>query len=106
MADIAISAVTEGELLYGLAKRGHPASLSERVRQFLLRVDVLDWDRDAAAAYGDLRTSCERSGVSLSPFDMMIAAHAVAADAVLISRDKAFAQVPPPLRTEGWAAEA
>src|SRR3954469_25399938 len=42
--EIAISAVTEGELLYGLAKRNYPTMLTERVRQFLLRVDVLGWD--------------------------------------------------------------
>jgi tRNA(fMet)-specific endonuclease VapC len=78
MADIAISSVTEGELLYGLAKRGRPVALAERVRQFLIRVDILDWDRKAAGAYGDLRTQCERLGVPLAPLDMMIAAHAVA----------------------------
>jgi tRNA(fMet)-specific endonuclease VapC len=43
MEDIAISAVTESELLFGLARRGYPAALTERVRQFLLRVDVLPW---------------------------------------------------------------
>ena len=103
MGDISISAVTEGELLYGLARRGHPVRLTGLVHQFLLRVDVLDWDRDAAAAYGDLRATCERAGVSLTPLDMMIAAHAVAVDAVLVTRDNAFGQVPAPLRTEAWA---
>lgn len=79
-----------------------PVRLSALVRQFLLRVEVLDWDRNAAAAYGDLRADCERAGVSLSPVDMMIAAHAVSADAVLVTRDKAFGQVPAPLRTDPW----
>lgn len=102
MEEIAISAVTEGELLYGLAKRNHPAALTERVRQFLLRVDVLAWDRDVARAYGDLRASCEAEGVSLGPLDMMIAAHAVAANAVLVTKDKAFSRVPDPLRMENW----
>ncbi len=36
VGDIAISAVTEGELVYGLAKRNYPAVLTERVGQFLL----------------------------------------------------------------------
>ncbi len=67
--DLAISAVTEAELLYGVAKRGHPPVLTERVRQFLLRFDVADWDRDAAAAYGKLRAACESGGVSLAPLD-------------------------------------
>jgi tRNA(fMet)-specific endonuclease VapC len=102
MEDIVISSVTEGELLYGLAKRGHPKALSERVRQFLLRVDVLPWDHDVTRTYGDLRAACEAKGVTLAPLDMMIAAHAVATDAILITRDKAFARVPEPLRTDEW----
>lgn len=102
MEEIVISAVTEGELLFGLAKRGYPAGLRERVRQFLLRVDVLPWDHDVTRAYADLRASCEAKGVTLAPLDMMIAGHAVAADCLLVTRDKAFARVPEPLRIEDW----
>jgi len=102
MEDILISAVTEAEFLYGLAKRHRPAALAARVGQFLLRVDVLPWDRDAARTYGDLRAACEARGVTLSPLDMMIAAHAVAAGVVLVTRDRAFAQVSAPLVVEDW----
>ncbi|MGE8940843.1 type II toxin-antitoxin system VapC family toxin [Leptospira interrogans] len=102
MEDIVISSVTEGELLYGLAKRGHPKALSERVRQFLLRVDVLPWDHDVTQTYGDLRAACEAKGVTLAPLDMMIAAHAVATEATLVTRDKVFARVSEPLRIDDW----
>jgi len=102
MADVAVSSVTEGEILYGLAKRGRPPALGERVRQFLLRVDVLDWDRAAAAAYAELRSDCEKSGLSLSPLDLMIAAHAIAANVILVTRDKAFTRIAGPLRIEDW----
>src|SRR5258706_4415062 len=104
MTEVVISAVTEGELLYGLARRNYPPALSERVRQFLLRVDVLAWDRDVTQTYGDLRASCEAEGVTLAPLDMMIAAHAVATSAVLVTRDKAFSPVPGGLRTDDWMA--
>ncbi|WP_022719535.1 type II toxin-antitoxin system VapC family toxin [Rhodopseudomonas sp. B29] len=102
ISDVVISSVTEGELLYGLAKRGYPSLLCERVRQFLLRVDVLPWDHDVTKTYGDLRAACEAKGVTLAPIGMMIAAHAVATDATLVTRDKAFANVPLPLRIEDW----
>ncbi len=102
MSDIAISVVTEAELLYGVAKRGHPAALSEKVRQFLLRVDILDWDRRAASAYAELRAGCEKRGVGLTPFDMMIAAHAIAVDAILVTHDQAFDNVNISLRIEDW----
>jgi tRNA(fMet)-specific endonuclease VapC len=102
MEELAISAVTEGELLYGLARRNYPAMLTERVRQFLLRVDVLAWDHEVTRTYADLRAACEAKGAPLAPLDMMIAAQAVAADAVLVTNDKAFSRVPDPLRTEYW----
>jgi tRNA(fMet)-specific endonuclease VapC len=102
MAEIAISAVTEGELLYGLARRSYPPVLTERVSQFLLRVDVLAWDHTVARIYADLRAACEAKGVPLAPLDMMIAAHAVAADAVLVTNDTSFSRAPDPLRTEYW----
>jgi tRNA(fMet)-specific endonuclease VapC len=104
MAEIVISAVTQGELLYGLAKRDYPPALSERVRQFLLRVEVLPWDRDVARVYADLRASCEARGVPLASLDMMIAAHAVAANSILITRDKAFSRIPGHLNTDDWTA--
>ena len=102
IADIVISSITEGELLYGLAKRGYPKALSERVRQFLLRVDVLPWDHGVTRTYGDLRAACEAKGATLAPLDMMIAAHAVATNATLVTRDKAFIRVPDSLRIDDW----
>lgn len=102
LSDMVISAVTEGALFYGLAKRQWPPALTERVRQFLLRVDVLAWDHDVTRCYGELRASCEAKGIVLAPLDLMIAAHAVAVDAVLVTQDKAFARVPPPLKREDW----
>ena len=102
MEEIAISAVTEGELLFGLAKRNYPAALTERVSQFLLRVDVLAWDHEVTQVYADLRAACEAKGISLSPLDMMIAAQAVAADAILVTNDKAFSRVPHRLKTQNW----
>lgn len=105
MEEVVISAVTEGELRSGLAKRGHPPRLSGLVRQFLLRVDVLPWDEAAAQAYGDLRASCEAKGATISALDMMIAGHAVASGATLVTRDKAFLRIPAPFRAESWSED-
>jgi tRNA(fMet)-specific endonuclease VapC len=104
MGTAVISAVTEAELHYGLARRGHPAGLTQRVQAFLVRIDVLPWDTEAASAYGGLRAACEAAGVTLAPLDLMIAAQARAIGATLVTRDRAFLRVPEGLQVETWLA--
>jgi len=106
LSAIAISAISKGELLYGLARRGRPPKLSRLIDEFLIRVDVLAWDQDVAETYGELRAVIEEKGFSLSAADMMIAAHAVASDATLVTRDKAFMQISDLLRVEDWILPA
>ncbi len=92
VGQVVMSSVTLAELEYGLQRRGRPTRLAQALTQVLLRMDVLPWDEHAATRYGELCATLEARGISLSDFDMMIAAHAVAADMTLVSRDKAFAQ--------------
>lgn len=101
---VTISAVTKAEIVYGLARFDYNAGLAEQIRRFLVRVKALPWDQDVAWVYGDLRAAWARAGIVLGSLDMMIAAHAVAVDAVLVTRDKALARAPAPLVTDGWAA--
>ena len=89
-----MSSVTLAELEYGLHRKGQPARLRNALTQVLLRMDVLPWDEDVATCYGAFCGTLEAQCINLSDFDMMIAAHAKALDVILVSRDKAFAQVP------------
>lgn len=93
MAQVCISAITQGELVFGVAKRPELPRLREAVHEFLLRVDVLPWDGVVADCYGELRAALERVGKPLGNLDMLIAAHAVAVGAVLVTNDQAFRQV-------------
>ena len=106
IGQVVMSSVTLAELQYGLHRKGHPARLRNALTQVLLRIDVLPWDEQVATCYGEFCATLEAQGINLSDFDMMIAAHAVAVNATLVSRDKAFAQVPDSvnqhLRLEIW----
>jgi tRNA(fMet)-specific endonuclease VapC len=97
-----ISAVTEGELIYGVARRGNPAALSTLVREFLMRMTVLPWDSEAARTYGELRAASAARGISLGALDMMIASHAVAINATLITADQTFSHLGASLKLDDW----
>jgi tRNA(fMet)-specific endonuclease VapC len=102
VGQVMISSVTLAEVEYGLHRRGQPERLRNALTQILLRMDVLPWDAAVARCYGELCSTLEAQGINLSDFDMMIAAHAVAVNATLVSRDKAFAQMPSRLQLEVW----
>jgi len=104
MAAVCISSITEGELLFGLARRPEAKRLHTAVREFLRRVDVLPWDSDVAERYGGTRAALEQQGKTLGPLDLLIASHGLHAGAVLVTNDRAFAQVDG-LRVEDWTAD-
>jgi len=91
---LCLSAITEGELRFGLAKRPDAKGLRRAVEELLKRVDVAPWDGAAAARYGILRATMERKGLSLGPMDLLIASHALSLDAVLVTSDQAFGMTP------------
>lgn len=93
MAQLAISAVTEGELRYGAARLPHAARLHHLIEDFFLRVAVRAWDSDAAQQYGQLRAMLEREGQPMGNLDAMIGAHALALGAILVTNDHAFARI-------------
>jgi tRNA(fMet)-specific endonuclease VapC len=101
MAQLFISNVTEAELLYGVARCPQAANLQQLVNEFLLRMTVLPWDSKAAQEYGLLRAALEHSGQPIGNLDLMIAAHALATGAVLVTNDRSFARIKI-LRTENW----
>jgi len=101
MAALCVSAITEGELAFGLAKRPDATQLHLAAKQFLRRVDVLPWDSIVAKHYGTVRADMARQGKILAPLDLLIAAHALCIDAVLVTSDRAFGQVAN-LQIEDW----
>jgi tRNA(fMet)-specific endonuclease VapC len=102
---VCLSAITEAEIRFGLAKRPEAVALRERMEWFLAAVKVLPWGSEEAKAYGVLRARLESSGKSLENMDLQIAAHAVATGAVLVTNDKVFAQVDELHATVNWATD-
>ncbi len=101
MSEVAISVVTEAELRFGVARKPEAKHLRIAVEEFLLRISVLPWDSDCAKYYAELRVAAERAGTPLGNLDLMIAAQALSADAVLITNDAALRRMKR-LKTEDW----
>ena len=101
---LCLSAVTEGELRYGLAKRPEAAKLLAAAQELLSAIEVLPWTRETARRYGAMRADLERHGKTLGPLDLMIAAHALECDATLATSDHAFRFVAE-LKLEDWTQD-
>ena len=97
------SVVVDCELRFGLAKRPNPR-LASAYQHVMATMEVLPMVKEVAASYAVLRKQMETLGLTLGPNDMLIAAHALSLDAILVSADAAFAQVPG-LRLENWLLE-
>jgi tRNA(fMet)-specific endonuclease VapC len=101
MAQVAVSAVTEAELRYGVARLPSASRLHEIVDEFLIRTTVLPWDSGAAQHYGILRAALEAEGQPMGALDTMIAAHALSQRLVLVTNDRAFGRIPK-LKIQDW----
>jgi|SRR5438105_15235502 tRNA(fMet)-specific endonuclease VapC len=102
MAEVGISVVTEAELRFGIARLPQASRLNIVVEEFLLRVEILSWDSDAARHYARIRAALEREGEPMGNLDMMIAAQALAAEAALVTSDRVFRRVRQ-LTIEDWS---
>lgn len=99
---VCISVLTEAELLFGLAKRPEATRLAAIVQAFLVRTEVLTWDRQCARQYSELRANIEAQGWTLAAMDGLIASHALCAGAILVTNDRAFGHIPG-LMLEDWS---
>ena len=102
--DVWLSAIVAAELRFGAAKLASPRFIAT-VEQWLAGFEILDWPAQAAHHYAAMRVSLERSGTPVGGMDMLIAAHALAEDSVVItSNTREFHRIPG-LAVEAWPLE-
>ncbi|MDT0617522.1 type II toxin-antitoxin system VapC family toxin [Salinisphaera sp. P385] len=105
VGEVAISSITGAELTFGVAKSGSRKN-RDALDKFLAPLVVLPFDETAMREYGELRSHLERQGQPIGALDQLIAAHALALDAVLVTNNEREFRRVPRLRLANWVGDA
>ncbi|MGA1803751.1 PIN domain-containing protein [Rhizobium sp. HT1-10] len=97
---LSTSVLVQAEVRFGYTKSG---VLRQKIaaEAILQHLRVEDWSTPADLAYAALRSELEKAGIGMGQIDMLIAAHALVLDAVVVTDDRAFSRVPG-LKVENW----
>ena len=96
------SVIVQCELEFGL-RRQPSKRLQIAYDAVMQSIDVLPLTKDIVSRYADLRSQLEAAGTPIGPNDLLIAAHAMALSAILVSADTEFLRIPG-LQVENWLA--
>lgn len=103
LSDIVISSITVAELEYGVCKSQQQEKNRDALMQFLIPLEIAEFDQNAATVYGLIRNDLESRGLVIGAMDMLIAAHALSLGVTLISNNvREFSRIAN-LSLENWA---
>jgi tRNA(fMet)-specific endonuclease VapC len=102
LSDIGISSITVAELEYGVCKSQQQEKNRSALMQFLIPLEIVEFDQTAAALYGSIRSDLESRGLVIGSMDMLIAAHALSLGVTLVSNNvREFSRIAS-LSLENW----
>jgi tRNA(fMet)-specific endonuclease VapC len=102
VGDIGISSITISELQYGVEKSTHRKKNQLRLNEFVSPLEILSYDEIAARTYGVIRLNLEKLGQPIGPLDLLIAAHALSRNLILVTNnDREFKRIKK-LSVENW----
>ena len=104
VGEVGVSSVTVSELEYGVAKSKARRKNRMALDQFLLPLEILQYDGTAARHYGVIRAELERKGTPIGSMDTMIAAHALSRDLIVVTNNTREFERVRGLRVEDWTA--
>jgi tRNA(fMet)-specific endonuclease VapC len=99
--NVCTSIIVAAELRYGCAKSGS-SRLLEAVEDLLGEINVLPFDIPADAEYGGIRTELEAAGKPIGGNDLLIAAHAHATGATIVTANTREFKRIRGLNVENW----
>lgn len=97
-----LSAITLSELQTMVEKAENPGAKGARVWRIVVNFRIVDFDEEAARHAGRIRARLEPRGMKIGPMDTLIAAHALAHRAILVTNNvREFGRVEG-LKLENW----
>ncbi|WP_088240819.1 type II toxin-antitoxin system tRNA(fMet)-specific endonuclease VapC [Calothrix rhizosoleniae] len=103
LSDVGISSITVAELEYGVCKSQQQEKNRNALMQFLIPLEIVEFDQNAATIYGSIRNNLESRGLVIGSMDMLIAAHALSLGVTLVSNNVGEFSRISNLSLENWA---
>jgi len=102
VGQIGISTITVSELSYGASKSNLPKQNFKRLEEFLAPFEIISYSQSASKYYGEIRSQLESQGNVIGPLDLLIAAHALSENLILVTNnEKEFKRIKS-LKVENW----
>jgi len=103
--DVFLCAIVRAELFYGAIKSANVSKNVLKLKHFLNRFTSLSFDDQSAEIYGEIRVQLEKEGNIIGPYDLMIAAIALANQITLITHNiREFSRIRQ-LELQDWEQE-
>lgn len=102
VGEVAISSISVAELRFGASKSQQAAQNHAALDEFLLPLEVVDFNQAATHCYGDLRATLEKQGTPIGALDTLIAAHALSLNLTLVTHNTREFKRVAGLRVEDW----
>jgi tRNA(fMet)-specific endonuclease VapC len=103
IGEVGITAITCAELRFGVENSARVDENMARLERFLLPLEIVPFDAEAARHYGRLRRELKLAGCPIGSNDLLIAAHALALTATLVTNNvREFSRIDG-LCVERWA---
>ena len=101
---VCTSIVVAAELRYG-AQKSASKRLADRVDLLLSAMEIVPLQSPVDYHYGEIRHYLTGQGMQIGPNDLLIAAHALALDLIIVTANTREFERVPRLRIENWLSE-
>lgn len=116
MNDCCVSSITYAELKFWVVRnkrlhrksdnQGIPKINEQLINNFASHLDILEFDAHAAEIYAEIRDDTEAKGITVGNADLLIAAHAISLNSILVTNNIRDFENIPHIQLENWVSQS